>query len=225
MVTQVSIQELPTVPSSAPPFILGEERVVLRNISWETFDRLLEETGDRRNTRFYYLDGTLEIMSPLFIHEGSNRFIERLICAAAEVLDMNCRVAGSVTLRLQLKKAGAEPDSSYYIQNEPKIRHLNALDLKQDPPPDLVVEVGITSSSDPRFPIYARLGIPELWQYNGKDLQYYILQDGEYVPVQISPTFPIVFADILVSYLQRRLVIGEMQAIREFKAWLETADG
>ena len=223
MITQVPTQELSIAPVSAPPATFGEERVVLRNISWETFDRLLEEAGDKRNTRFYYLDGTLEIMSPLFIHEGSNRFIERLICAAAEVLEMNCRVSGSVTLRLQLKKAGAEPDSSYYIQNEPKIRHLNALDLKQDPPPDLVVEVDITSSSDRRFPIYARLGIPELWQYNGKDLQYYILQDDEYVPVQISPTFPIVFADVIASYLQRRLVIGEMQAIREFKAWLEAA--
>ncbi len=218
MVTQVPIQSSPI----DPPRILGEERVILKNISWETFDRLLAEAGDKRNTRFYYLDGTLEIMSPLFIHEGSNRFIERLICAAAEVLAMNCRVAGSVTLRLQPKKAGAEPDSSYYIQNEPLIRHLNALDLKQDPPPDLIVEVDITSSSDRRFPIYARLGVPELWQYNGQDIQYYVLEDGEYVPVQISPTFPMIFADILLSYLQRRLAIGEMQAIREFKTWLAT---
>jgi Uma2 family endonuclease len=217
VVTQVPIQSSPI----DSPTILAEERVILRNISWETFDRLLAEAGDKRNTRFYYLDGTLEIMSPLFIHEGSNRFIERLICAAAEVLAMNCRVAGSVTLRIQPKKAGAEPDSSYYIQNEPLIRHLNTLDLKQDSPPDLVVEVDITSSSDRRFPIYARLGIPELWQYDGQTIQYHILEDGEYMPVQISPTFPIIFADILVSYLQRRLTIGEMQAIREFKTWLE----
>jgi Uma2 family endonuclease len=218
MVTQVPIQSSPI----EPPRSLGEERVILKNISWETFDRLLTEAGDKRNTRFYYLDGTLEIMSPLFIHEGSNRFIEALIGAAAEVLEMNLRRAGSVTLRLKPKKAGAEPDSSFYIQSEPLIRHLNALDLQQDPPPDLVVEVDITSSSDRRFPIYARLGIPELWQYNGQDIQYYVLEDGKYVSIQISPTFPMIFADILLGYLQRRLVIGEMQAIREFKAWLAT---
>ncbi len=218
MVTQFPIQSSPIDPS----VILAEERVILKNISWETFDRLLTEAGDKRNTRFYYLDGTLEIMSPLFIHEGSNRFIEALIGAAAEVLELNLRRAGSVTLRLKPKKAGAEPDSSFYIQREPLIRHLNELDLKQDPPPDLVVEVDITSSSDRRFPIYARLGIPELWQYNGQDIQYYVLEDGEYVPIQISPTFPMIFADILLSYLQRRLVIGEMQAIREFKTWLAT---
>jgi Uma2 family endonuclease len=215
MVTQIPI------PPSQTEFPLSEERVILHNISWETFERLLEESGSNRNTRFHYLDGTLEIMSPLFVHEGSNRFIERLICAAAEVLDLNCRVAGSVTLRLKPKKTGAEPDSSYYIQNEPLVRHLTELDLKKDPPPDLVVEVDITSSSDRRFPIYARLGIPELWQFNGKTIQYYLLQDDEYVPVQISPTFPTLPADVILKYLKERLNVGESQAIREFKAELQ----
>lgn len=199
---------------------LGEERVVLHNISWETFDRLLEESGDHRNTRFYYLDGMLEIMSPLFVHEGSNRFIERLICAATEVLEMNCRLAGSVTLREKTKKAGAEPDSSFYIQNESLVRHLIELDLSVDPPPDLIVEVDITSSSDRRMPIYARLGIPELWQYDGLTVQYYLLKDDEYEAVQISPTFPNLPAPVIDMYLKRRLSIGESQAIREFKDWI-----
>ena len=199
---------------------IGEERVVLHNISWETFDRLLEESGDHRNTRFYYLDGTLEIMSPLFVHEGSNRFIEALVCAAAEVLDMNLRRAGSVTLRLRPKQVGAEPDSSFYIQNESLVRHLTELDLDVDPPPDLVVEVDITSSSDRRMPIYARLGIPELWQYDGLTVQYYLLKDDEYEAVQISPTFPNLPAPVIDMYLKRRLSIGESQAIREFKDWI-----
>jgi Uma2 family endonuclease len=215
MVTQIPI------PPLQIEFPLGEERVVLHNISWETFDRLLEEAGSNRNTRFHYLDGTLEIMSPLFVHEGSNRFIAALIGAAAEVLDLNLRRAGSVTLRQKPKRAGAEPDSSFYIQSEPLVRHLNQLDLKKDPPPDLVVEVDITSSSDRRFPIYARLGIPELWQFNGKTIQYYLLQDDEYVPVQVSPTFPTLPADVILKYLKERLNVGESQAIREFKAELQ----
>jgi Uma2 family endonuclease len=215
MVTQIPI------PPSQTEFPLSEERVILHNISWETFDRLLEETGEHRNTRFHYLDGTLEIMSPLFVHESSNRFIERLIGAAAEVLDLNLRRAGSVTLRQKPKRAGAEPDSSFYIQSEPLVRHLIELDLKKDPPPDLVVEVDITSSSDRRFPIYARLGIPELWQFNGKTIQYYLLQDDEYVPFQVSPTFPTLPADMILKYLKERLDVGESQAIRPFKAELQ----
>ncbi len=203
---------------------IGEERVVLHNISWETFDRLLEESGDHRNTRFYYLDGTLEIMSPLFVHEGSNRFIEALVCAAAEVLEMNLRRAGSVTLRVRPKQAGAEPDSSFYIQSEALVRHLIELDLSVDPPPDLVVEVDITSSSDRRMPIYARLGIPELWQYDGLTVQYYLLKDDEYEAIQISPTFPNLPAPVIDMYLNRRLSIGESQAIREFKALIANTE-
>jgi Uma2 family endonuclease len=215
MVTQVPI------PPTTTPVVFAEERVVLHNISWETFERLLAESGDHRNTRFYYLDGTLEIMSPLFIHEGSNRFMAALIGAAAEVLGLNLRRAGSVTLRLKPKWVGAEPDSSFYIQSEPLVRHLNELDLQRDPPPDLVVEVDITSSSNRRFPIYARLGVPELWKFDGKTLQYYVLCEGEYGPVQTSPTFPMLPADLLLQSLQNRLAIGETQAIRDFKSWLQ----
>jgi Uma2 family endonuclease len=221
----IALQPIEEQTLEAPPTkTIGEQRVVLHNISWETFDRLLAESGDHRNTRFYYLDGTLEIMSPLFIHEGSNRFIERLICAATEVLEMNCRVAGSVTLREKPKQAGAEPDSSFYIQNESLVRHLTELDLKVDPPPDLVVEVDIISSSDRRMPIYARLGIPELWQYDGLTVQYYLLKDDEYEAVQISPTFPNLPAPVIDMYLNRRLSIGESQAIREFKAWIANTE-
>ena len=216
----IALQPIDEQSLEAPTKIIGEERVVLHNISWETFDRLIVESGDHRNTRFYYLDGTLEMMSPLFVHEGSNRFIERLICAATEVLEMNLRRAGSVTLRVRSKQAGAEPDSSFYIQSEALVRHLTELDLSVDPPPDLVVEVDITSSSDRRLPIYARLGVPELWQYDGQTVQYYLLKDDEYEAVQISPTFPDLPAPVIDLYLKRRLSIGESQAIREFKAWI-----
>ena len=216
----IALQPIEEQSLEAPTKTIGEERVILHNISWETFDRLITESGDHRNTRFYYLDGTLEIMSPLFVHEGSNRFIEALVCAAAEVLEMNLRRAGSVTLRLRPKQAGAEPDSSFYIQSEALVRHLTELDLQVDPPPDLVVEVDITSSSDRRMPIYARLGIPELWQYDGLTVQYYLLKDDEYEAVQISPTFPNLPSPVIDMYLKRRLSIGESQAIREFKDWI-----
>ena len=92
-----------------------------------------------------------------------------------------------------------------------------------------IQELPIAPSFDPPFILgeerVVLRNISELWQYNGKHIQYYLLQDGEYVPVQISLAFPIIVADVLVSYLQRRLAIGEMQAIREFKAWLETIRG
>jgi Uma2 family endonuclease len=207
-------------PKHPQPLAIAEERIILNNISWETFERLLTEAGDNRNTRFHYLDGMLEIMSPLSRHEGSNRFIESLISAIADELDLNLRKLGSLTMKRRDRQAGGEPDSCYYIQNEPLIRHKPDVDLILDPPPDLVLEVDITNPSSRRLPIYANLGVPELWTYNGRTLQYYHLQDGTYQPVDHSPTFPWLPSTIILEYLDKRFEIGETKAIRQFRAWV-----
>lgn len=199
---------------------IAEERVVLNHISWETFERLLEEAGDNRNTRFYYLDGMLEIMSPLSRHEGSNRFIDDLIRAISEELGFNIRKLGSLTMKRRDRQSGGEPDSCYYIQNELLVRDRVEIDLQTDPPPDLVLEVDITSPSDRRLPIYANLGVPELWKYDGKAFQYYILQDSDYVLVDRSPTFPWLSSEVMLEYLEKRFQMGETQAILQFKSWV-----
>jgi Uma2 family endonuclease len=206
--------------SSSP----AEERIVLHNISWETFERLLAEAGDHRSTRFHYLDGMLELMSSLSRHEGSNRFIESLITAIAEELGMNLRKLGSLTMKRPDRQAGGEPDSCYYIQNEPLIRGREEIDLTIDPPPDLVLEVDITSPSKRRLPIYASLGVPELWRFDGKTLKFYQLNNGTYTLVDRNPIFPWLPAEIILEYLQKRLQLGEMQAIQVFKAWLRQVD-
>jgi Uma2 family endonuclease len=211
---------LEALTESSEVSVPAEERVVLNNISWETFERLLAEAGDHRSTRFHYLDGMLELMSPLARHEGSNRFIESLITAIAEELGMNLRKLGSLTMKRPDRQAGGEPDSCYYIQNEPLIRHQEEIDLTIDPPPDLVLEVDITSPSKRRLPIYASLGVPELWRFDGKTLKFCQLNNGTYASVDRSPTFPWLPTEIVLEYLQKRLQLGEIQATQAFKAWL-----
>ncbi len=218
------VLESPTAPRESSNSAVAEERVILNNISWETFERLLAEAGDHRSTRFHYFDGMLELMSPLARHEGSNRFIESLISAIAEELGMNLRKLGSLTMKRPDRQAGGEPDSCYYIQNEPLIRNREEIDLTIDPPPDLVLEVDITSPSDRRLPIYASLGVPELWRFDGKTLKFYQLNNGIYTSVDRSPTFPWLPAEIVLEYLQKRLQFGEIQAIQAFKAWLRQVD-
>ncbi len=93
------VLETLTQPKESSSPAVAEERVILNNISWKTFERLLAEAGDHRSTRFYYLDGMLELMSPLARHEGSNRFVESLITAIAEELGMNLRKLGSLTMK------------------------------------------------------------------------------------------------------------------------------
>jgi len=198
----------------------AENRILLHNVSWETFERLLADIGDRRNTLFHYLNGTLEIMSPLSLHEGSNRFIDDLIRAFADELEIDLRKLGSLLMKLPEQKLGAEPDSCYYIQNEPIIRGKEIIIVGQDPPPDLVLEVDITNPSDRRLPIYALLGVPEVWRYDGYSLEFLALQDGKYTAINKSVSFPDLPAAIIVEYVQQRLALGESATLREFRKWV-----
>jgi Uma2 family endonuclease len=150
---------------------LAENRVILNNISWDTFERLLADIGDRRKTLFHYINGTLEIMSPLSLHEGSNHFIEALLGIFTDELEIDMRRLGSLLMKIPDLKLGAEPDSCYYIQNEPIIRGKEVIIVGQDPAPDLVLEVDITNPSDRRLPIYALLAVPEVWRYDGYSLE------------------------------------------------------
>ena len=122
-------------------------RVVLNNISWQTFETILTEMGEDRATRLAYDRGRLEIMTPLMPHESNKRLVEKIIGALAEELQLNLRSAGSLTCKRPDLQRGVEPDSCFYIQNEPLIRQKRDIDLTIDPPPDLAIEVDYTSAS------------------------------------------------------------------------------
>jgi Uma2 family endonuclease len=163
----------------------AEQRVILSNISWQTFEQLLKELGDNRSTRLAYNNGLLEIMTPLGPHENNNRFIDDLVRAIADELNLNLKKFGSLTMKRSKKLKGAEPDSCYYLQNEPLVRSKQEIDLDNEPPPDLVLEIDMSSGSLDKLPIYAAIGVPELWRYDGNKLEVFVLQklDGEYETV------------------------------------------
>jgi Uma2 family endonuclease len=194
--------------------------VILNNISWDTFERLLADIGDRRKTLFHYINGTLEIMSPLSLHEGSNHFIEALLGIFTDELEIDMRRLGSLLMKIPDLKLGAEPDSCYYIQNEPIIRGKEVIIVGQDPAPDLVLEVDITNPSDRRLPIYALLAVPEVWRYDGYSLEFLALENGAYQPIEKSLSFPDLPAAIIVEYVQKRLTLGESGTLREFRKWV-----
>ena len=199
---------------------LAENRVILNNISWDTFERLLADIGDRRKTLFHYINGTLEIMSPLSLHEGSNHFIEALLGIFTDELEIDMRRLGSLLMKIPDLKLGAEPDSCYYIQNEPIIRGKEVIIVGQDPAPDLVLEVDITNPSDRRLPIYALLAVPEVWRYDGYSLEFLALDNGAYQLIEKSLSFPDLQAAIIVEYVQKRLTLGESGTLREFRKWV-----
>ncbi|WP_414563314.1 MULTISPECIES: Uma2 family endonuclease [unclassified Anabaena] len=200
----------------------NSQRAILPNISWQTFETILTEMGNNRATRLAYDHGTLEIMTPLMPHEHNKRLIEKLIDNLAEELNLNLKSTGSVTCKRQDLLRGVEPDSSFYIQNEPVMRHKQNLDLSQDPPPDLVVEVDYTSASIDRLSIYLALGIPEVWRYDEPVMQIYQLQESVYIPCDVSPTFKnLPLTTEIPRFLQESLIIGEIPMIRSFRDWVK----
>ncbi len=200
----------------------AEQRTVLHNISWETFEALLQETGEDRGSRFAYDCGTLEIMTPLFEHENPKIQLDRLIFALAVELKIKIRSAGSTTLKRQPIAKGIEPDSCYYIQNEPAIRGKQQLDLRTDPAPDLAIEIDITSSSVNKFNIYAALSVAELWRYDGEVLKFYQLMESQYIEINFSKAFPLISVSDMNRFIQQSKTMDEVDLVESFRSWVQS---
>lgn len=208
--------------SSSERTTLAEKRVSLQ-VDWEGYQTILAALGNKRSAHLTYFNSTLEIMAPSEEHENSSRLIGRFIEILTEELNLTLKTMGSTTLN-QPAAAGAEPDEGYYIQNEPKVRG-KTVDIEVDPPPDLVVEVDITHTDINKNALYAILGIPEFWRYDGKALRIYQLQGQSYQEVEQSSTFPTIPKDQLYTFLNSCAQQGETQAKRSLRVWLRQHQG
>jgi Uma2 family endonuclease len=167
-----------------------EERILLHDVTWKTYEQLLANYENSSSPRFTYDQGVLEIMSPSSGHEELNDLFKLLIYILAEEWDVEVRDFGATTFRREDLARGSEPDSCFYIQNVEAIRGVAKLDLADNPPPDLVIEIDITHPSIDKFPIYAQMGISEFWLYEEQTLKIFKLEDGEYVEVDRSVALP-----------------------------------
>jgi Uma2 family endonuclease len=209
--------------------IQSPDRVILRNISWHTYQSLIRDFEAEPAIRLTYDRGTLEIRMPLDPHETYKKLLGRLIETATEELDLEIRSLGSRTCDREALARGLEPDQCYYIQNEALVRDIKQIDLAHFPPPDLAVEVDITSSSLDRLSIYADLGVPELWRYDGRSLTLYQLQNGQYLPCNHSIALPLLQASDITRFLELRFPqdktqapVGENSLVKQFRHWLRS---
>lgn len=200
--------------------IQSPDRVVLQNISWQTYRSLVNDFEQEPSIRLTYDLGTLEIRRPLDSHETFKKLLGRLIEAATEQLGLEIRSLGSRTCDREDLAKGLEPDQCYYIQHEADVRGVVQIDLANYPPPDLAVEIDITSSSLNRLEIYSTLGIPELWRFDGASLIIYVLQGASYVVSPASLALPPLTASDIERFLQLHPTTGENSLIRQFRQWL-----
>jgi Uma2 family endonuclease len=203
----------------APP----EQRVVLRNVSWETYERLLAESAESVGTHFTYDQGELEITVVSIAHENPNRTLAQIVEIVAEETLRDLYRAGSTTFKRKDLAKGFEPDSCFYIDHAGQVRGKEELDLVTDPPPDLVIEVDITRSSLNRFPIFAALGVPEIWRFDGVRVTMYRLESGRYMEIETSLALPPLTALQSTIFLDESRYEKSTVWIRRVREWVRRA--
>jgi Uma2 family endonuclease len=164
--------------------------LVLSGMNWDRYEKMLDAV-DGRNVRVTYDRGEVELMSPLPVHEAVKVWFGQLMTVVAMELDIAFKSMGSTTIKRRDLDRGLEPDDCYYFANAAKVRDWTALDLSNDPPPDLALEIDITNSSLDRMSIYAALRVPEVWRFDGEELRVYALGvDGSYQESATSVSLP-----------------------------------
>ena len=191
--------------------------MTIRDVTWEQFEAILEEreaAGIR--TRIAYIKGTLEIMSPLPIHERPHRIIGHIVTAILDIQERDWEDFSSTTFRKKAKQAGLEPDTCFYIQNSAEVRDRKRIDLTVDPPPDLAIESDVTSLTT--LDIYQALEVPEVWIYTEKKFTINVLIDGKYVESSSSPTFPnLPILELIPQLVDRAFTEGSSKMLRELR--------
>ena len=196
------------------------QQMLLKDISWQQLEKILEEMGERRAARISYSDGWLEIMVPLPEHEKDKELIGDLVKLLLDKIEIDFEPFGSTTLKNERMRQAVEPDTSFYIQNQAAVIGKNRIDLNIDPPPDLAIEIDITSRT--RFENYELLGVPELWRYKQQGLEIFLLEEDKYIKSQSSPNFPnIPIIELVNEYVRQCLTIGRSQAMRNFRSWVK----
>jgi Uma2 family endonuclease len=199
------------------------QTIVLPSISWSTYQAMLADMGDHRAARLAYNQGVLTIKMPSKLHEIINRLLARIVKTLTEEMGLEVVDVGSTTLERQDLEKGAEPDTGFYIQNAAQLEGLDP-EIPDQLPPDLVIEVDITSPSTQRLEIYQALNVPEVWRYTKRrGVVIYTLENNQYVEAEGSRAFSKVTADKLNDFLQQRQSQSENQVIRAVREWMRSS--
>lgn len=203
-----------TVPIQAIVLTPGSH-ITISNLSWQEFEQILDELAEKRSGRITYYRGTLEIMSPLALHERPHRIIADIVKTILDIQGRNWEDFGSTTLK-RPEIAGIEPDTCFYIQNAQQVQGCTNLNLSQYPPPDLAIESDVTSKTT--LDVYEAMGVSEVWIYRNKQLKIYLLSDQGYAETINSPTFPdLSLTELIPQLVQKAIEQGTSKMLRELR--------
>ncbi|MBY0395907.1 MAG: Uma2 family endonuclease [Thermoleophilia bacterium] len=208
-------------PRGAAPSCAGDQRVVLGGVGWDGYRALLRLRGEGSRPRMVYLDGDVVLMSPAYRHERLAERLGYLVLALAEELDRPCLAAGHTTFRRRPKRGGAEADKAFYLANTPNVLGRDRLDLRRDPPPDLVIEVENTHPADESLEVWRRLGVPEVWVVSAEAARVLVRgPDGAYAESPQSAAFPEVASSEIHAWGARSGDDSETAWVRALRRWV-----
>jgi Uma2 family endonuclease len=197
-----------------------EMRRLLHGVPRQSYQRLLDALPEHY-LRHTYDGWTLEMMTPTIDHEWVKGLLGRMLGAMSLALDIPVQSTGSVTL--SGGDRGLQPDESYYIGRRVPVRGAEACGPGANPPPDLAIEVDVTNTSVPRLPIYAQIGVPEIWRYQEGQVRFYRLSAGQYEPIERSVAFPFVSPADMTRFLEQRHETDDNSVVRGFVNWATEA--
>jgi Uma2 family endonuclease len=207
-----TIQALPT---HAPP----EARLVFAGARWHDYEAMLQIVGERR-IRVTYDQGAMEVTMPSQRHEQAAQLLGLFVTRLAEEWEIPYEPLGMTTWKLPGAAKGLEADQCYYIQHHAVAREKEVLALDIDPPPDLAIEVDITTSSLDRMAIYAALGVPEVWRYDGRTVSMFQLQPaGQYQASVSSRSFPGLRPTDIERFIELGRTTDKIRWARELRDW------
>ena len=225
VLTPPEVSTAPIIPmppeTLVAPVPVSEQRFVLPDVSWATYEQLLANYENSGSPRFTYLQGDLEIIMPSRQHEENSETFKQFVQTVCEERDLDFRGLGSTTYKREDLLGGAEPDGCFYIQNVARIVGASNLDLAIHPPPDLVIEIDLTSPSVNKFSIYAALGVPEIWHHQNGQTKIYALREGAYQEAAASQTLTGVTGAVLDQFLAASRDTRRPAWLRSVREWAQ----
>ncbi|MFZ0963424.1 MAG: Uma2 family endonuclease [Terriglobia bacterium] len=199
---------------------LPEQRVVLEDVSWETYEHLLSDHLDKSVPRFTFDRGRLEIMSPSSEHEEYKQALTMLVEMLADGLGIDIRNLGSTTFKRNELERGFEADVCFYVQSAARMHGKLHIDPAVDPAPDLVIEIEVTAPALNKLPIYAEFHVPEIWRYDGTRLVVLQLAGSEYIESEKSLAFPRASADEIPRLVLQGVSLKRSEWLTELRNWV-----
>jgi Uma2 family endonuclease len=199
---------------------LPGESAFLSHVSWAEYDQLCRfRDQERKGVRLTFDSGDLEFMTVSYTHERYKSILSSLIIMACMATKQQYTTAGNLTIRREDLEKGFEPDTSYFIKNVAQVVTPRVLDFTVDAAPDLAVEVELTNSMIGKLPLYAELGIPEVWRTTGEKVTIFqLVESRSYANAAFSLAFPNVSVEELTRFFLRGFVTDELTLSLE---WLE----